>query len=146
MTRPGLEESSVQLYTEDHRHPAVYHGDILACHPAMLLCVNMMCRPHVCVYPGVCPSHPPLRPLPPQCPGHHPQVGLATDDLAAKLQETVNIQPRPGLETEINIKGCHLARKKHKLQLTQSQESNVSYAAMRIKTHLDNALYLCSLI
>ena len=29
VTRPGLEESTVHLYTEDHRHPAVYHGNIV---------------------------------------------------------------------------------------------------------------------
>ena len=25
-TKPGLEQSEVHLYTEDHRHPAVYSG------------------------------------------------------------------------------------------------------------------------
>ena len=28
-TRPGLEERSVHLYTEDHRHPAVYRGNLV---------------------------------------------------------------------------------------------------------------------
>ena len=26
VTRPGLENSQIYLYTEDHRHPAVYRG------------------------------------------------------------------------------------------------------------------------
>ena len=26
-TKPGLEVSRIHLYTEDHRHPAVYRGE-----------------------------------------------------------------------------------------------------------------------
>jgi len=46
-TRPGLEERAVYLYTEDHRHPAVYTGNLV-----------IMTEEYVPVTLPCLPSHP----------------------------------------------------------------------------------------
>ena len=46
-TRPGMEEGSVQLYTEDHRNPSVYQGRL-----------ELETREYVPVTLPCVPSHP----------------------------------------------------------------------------------------